>query len=184
VEYYLRESGYEIYPYGYENFYVNITRGVSSADSDTTTTMLRRMPDLLVYDRDQKKSYLVEVKTRDRLNYWIKQNDLDTYKEYWSEAILVIYCVQNQEVYCRQIAEIDPKSLTTTDVPKGWAPSYRLDLKDFKTLSECFPRVKPEEYSTLRDHAIDVLKKLSLHCDKQDPYQNSPRYQSRMSCPQ
>lgn len=154
--------GYEIYPHGYENHYANITRYVRKSDSDMTMTKIRAMPDLLVYDRQRNECYLLEIKTSSvpkESEYWIPKHDLDTYIKYWPEAILVVYCIQTTNIYCRRIEEIQLKSLPLRCF--GETPGYYLKLGDFHSLPTYFRRIKSQQYRRLRSEIINTLKAFS-----------------------
>lgn len=156
--------GYEIYPYGYENHYANITRYIRKSDSDMTMTKIRAMPDLLVYDRQRNECYLLEIKTSSvpkESDYWISKHDLDTYIKYWPEAILVVYCIQTTNIYCCKIQEIQPNKLQQEYFSRSQTPGYILRLGDFSSLPAHFRRIKSQQYHRLRSEIINTLKAFS-----------------------
>jgi len=161
VETYLIASKYEIYPFGYEYHFVNVTRYIRKSDSDNTMAKLRNMPDLLVYDRTSNETYLLEIKassTRDESKCLISKPELDNYIKYWPEAILVVYCIPTGKIYCRRIKEIQPESFEQ-GILKG---TYSLKLHDFTDLPTYFTRLKTQEYDSLRKEVIDVLRSYRL----------------------
>ena len=103
------------------------------------------MPDLLIYDRDQQATYLVEAKTTSSVNeeeYWIEKNRFNDYKEKWPETILAVYFTSLNKVYCCNI-------LNTRVVREGTLPGrkesgYYLDLEVFSELPEYFPTMQEE----------------------------------------
>ena len=162
IETYLLESGYEIYPYGYENNYANITRFVKKDPLDTTTTKIRSMPDLLVADRDNSERFLLQIKatnTPDESKYWINKDCLDSYVKYWAEALLIVYCIPSGNIYCCRIADI--KNLTEGSLPNSSNPGYYLNLADFFDMTKYFRRIHPHPYIELRGEIEDILKAYS-----------------------
>ena len=85
VETYFSYFGYETYPFGYENHYANVTRFIKRDPLKTTITKIRAMPDLLVFDREEQESFLVEMKACGNnyvSKYWIEKTKFETYKQY------------------------------------------------------------------------------------------------------
>lgn len=161
IETFFLASGYEVYPFGYENHYANITRFIRKSESDTTMRKVRAMPDLLIYDRQQNESYLLEIKTssvQDESKYYISKNDLDTYIKHWPEAILIIYCIYTTNIYCRRIQEIKPNNLQQEYFGRSQTLGYILRLGDFYSLPTYFRRIKSQSYRKLRSNIIDALK--------------------------
>lgn len=159
IETYLLASGYEIYPYGYENNYANITRFVRKDYSDTTTTKIRSMPDLLVCDRDNNERFLLQIKTTsatDESKYWIGKDHLDSYMKYWAEALLTVYCIPTGNIYCCKIADIT--NLTQGLLPGTNDPGYYLELAAFPGMTKYLRRIKPHPYNKLRKEIEDILK--------------------------
>jgi len=158
VETYLLESGYEVYPYGYENYFANITRFVKKDQSDITTTKIRSAPDLLVYDRKNNERFLLQIKTtgvKDESAYWIKKDDLDNYINYWAEAILVVYSIRTGKIYCLKIADI--KNPIEASRPNSSEKGFRLNLTDFHDVTRYFNLIKPHQYAKLNKDIRDIL---------------------------
>ena len=159
IETLLFESGYNVYPYGYENYYDNITRFVRKDYSDITTTKIRSMPDLLVSDRNKNERFLLQIKTTnstDESNYWIKKDDLDCYLNYWPEAILVVYYIQTGDIYCLKIAHI--KNPNEGFLPNSSDNGYYLNLADFWDITRYFSLIKPHSYIKLRTEIAEILR--------------------------
>jgi hypothetical protein len=158
VETYLIQSGYEVYPYGYENYFANITRFVKKDQSDITTTKIRSSPDLLVYDRKNNERFLLQIKTtgvKDESAYWIKKDDLDNYIKYWAEAILVVYSIRTGKIYCLKIADI--KNQIEASLPNSSDKGFRLNLTDFYDVKRYFNLIKPHQYAKLNKDIRDIL---------------------------
>ncbi len=156
------ESGYEIYPFGYENYYANVTRFVKRDYTNATSTILRSMPDLLVYDRDNDETYLLEIKAtsrKDESKYWISEDNFDSYRKYWAEAFLLIYFIPTANIYCQRIYKIT--HWNRGGLPKTLEPGYYLDLAYFYELPDCFRLIKRDRYNELRNEISDILKEYS-----------------------
>jgi hypothetical protein len=159
IETYLLDVGYDIYPYGYENYYANITQGVLKDYLDTTTTQLRTMPDLLVDDKYNNERFLLQIKAttcKNESNYWIEKNDLDSYKKYWSEALLIVYCIPTGHIYCNKIADI-PNS-TQGSSPGKNKPCYYLNLIDFHKMKDYLRLFKSDTGIELSKEIDGILK--------------------------
>lgn len=162
VETYLLASGYEVYPYGYENNYANITRFVRKDQSDITTSKIRSMPDLLVCNRDRNERFLLQIKTtnaKDESSFWIKKDDLDNYINYWPEALLVVYFIRTGKIYCLKIADI--KNPTEAPFPNSSENGFFLDLTEFHNFGKYFSLIKTNQYFRLNKEITYVLKNLS-----------------------
>lgn len=163
VETYLLEAGYVIYPFGYENNYANVARFVKKDYSDTTTTKIRAMPDLLVCDEGNNERNLVQIKTTsapDESRYWIEKGTFDSYKKYWPEALLVIYCIPTGNIRCSKIADI--KTLSEGSLPNQSNPGYFLNLTEFSGMTMCFRRIKSYPYINLSTKIAETLRVCSI----------------------
>jgi hypothetical protein len=152
IEAILHQFGYETYPYGYENILHNVIRSMKRGYDDTTAQKVIAMPDLFVYDREQKESFLLEIKSYnppDESHCLIPKPDIDNYQKNWPEAILVIYCIQEKHIYCRKIGEIQTKNLSLSRFTHPPKPAYVLNLVggDFQPLETYFSRIKLKEYN-------------------------------------
>ena len=162
IETYLLESGYDIYPYGYENNYANITRFVRKDYLDTTTTQIRSMPDLLVCDKDNNERFLLQIKTtsvRDESKYWIGKGQFDSYREYWAEALLTVYCISTGKIYCCKIADIT--NFTQASRPGTNEPGYFLNLYDFSHINNYLKHIDPSLCIKLHKKIEEILKSFS-----------------------
>jgi hypothetical protein len=158
VETYLLASGYEVYPYGYENNYVNITRFVRKDQSDAITTKIRSMPDLLVCDPDNNERFLLQIKTTntpDESSYWINKDDFESYVKYWSEALLVVYGIRTGKVYCVKIADIN--NPIEGPLPNTSEQGFFLNLADFHDFTKYFHSITPVLYFKLNKEITNVL---------------------------
>ena len=176
VKTFLLEFGYEVYPYGYENNYANITRYLRKDCSDTTTTKIRAMPDLIAFDRDNSQCLLLQIKTtstKDHAKYWIRKDDLDTYIESWPEALLLVYCIPTTNIYCCRIADFKDKILTEAYLGNRPTPGYYLDLGEFFPMTEYFGRIRPHPYEKLRSQIVDILKGYSVCLESENGTQKA-----------
>lgn len=162
VETYLLACGYQVYPYGYENNYANITRFVKKDQSDAITTKIRSMPDLLVCDRDNNERFLLQIKTTntpDEASYWIKKEDFESYVNYWAEALLVIFSIRTGKIYCLKIADI--KNPKEAPLPGTSENGFFLNLSDFHDFTKYFNLIKPYQYFRLNKEITNILNDFS-----------------------
>ena len=162
IETYLLASGYDIYPYGYENNYANITRFVKTDYLDKTTTKIRSMPDLLVCDKDNNERFLLQIKattTPDESKYWIGKGQFNSYREYWAEALLTVYCIPTGNIHCCKIADIT--NFTPGSLPHKTDPGYYLNLYEFYNMKKYLKRIDSDLCIKLRKEIEDILKLFS-----------------------
>jgi hypothetical protein len=163
IEAYLGYFGYEIYPFGYENHYANVTRFIKRDPLKTTLTKIRAMPDLLVFDRVSGESELVEVKTSSSKNskeFWIGKDRFDNYNTHWPEAILVVYMLSFGKVHCSRISEL--KISREGFLPHSTDPGYYLDLSLFSDLLQYFSKMDRSKYDDLSKKIQKTLKKFDI----------------------
>jgi hypothetical protein len=125
IEAYFVHFKYEVYPFGYENHYANVTRFLKRDSLKETITKIRAMPDLLVYNRQMEESYLIETKASNcnkELGYWIEEDRFNCYRKNWQDAVLVIYLISSGEVVCKRISEIE--HWTKAPLPNKSKPGY------------------------------------------------------------
>jgi len=162
IETYLVASGYQVYPYGYEYNYANITRFVRKDQSDITTTKIRSMPDLLVCDHDNNERFLLQIKassTPNESSFWIRKDDFDNYRNYWSEALLVVYSIRTGKIYCLKIADIqNPKEGTLRGTSEI---GFFLDLANFHDFTKYFSLITPYQYLKLNKEISNILNNFS-----------------------
>ena len=161
VETYFTHFGYEIYPFGYENHYANVTRFVKRDPMDKTITKLRAMPDLLVFDRVEQESYLVEIKANNLKNkseYWIEKKCFEGYKSNWLEAFLVVYDFSSGDIRCTKISElyILRKDVLSHNSGEG----YFVNWNNFHELQFYFKRMKQHECNELKRQIQEILGNL------------------------
>ena len=158
---FLCEFGYEIYPFGYENHYVNITRFMKRDYSDAISTKIRSMPDLLVRDKESGELFLLQIKAinrEDSSSYLINKDRFDSYKTYWPEALLILYYFLTGHIYCCKINEIEAEEIT---LPNGTEPCYSLKLNGFSDLPRYFKLITPDRYKEFRKEISETLRKIT-----------------------
>lgn|GEM_PF-795863 len=102
---------YLVYPFGHESVFANLKRLMhrEKLGGDETIERVRSMPDLLIFDREEQKSYLVEVKFRSWESYRVKidKHKLEWYKTYWPDSLLVYITHAYSIFYCQRVSEIE-----------------------------------------------------------------------------
>jgi hypothetical protein len=159
VETYFTCFGYEICPFGYENHYANVTRFISRDPKNITISKIRTMPDLLVFDRDKRESYLIEVKAcnnKKELEYWIEKGRFDNYRSFWPEAYLVVYMITSGEIYCTTMSKI--RASKEGKLPNKSEIGYYIDLKSFSELYDYFPKMNRQEYIKMSKEILSILR--------------------------
>ncbi|MBL6445695.1 hypothetical protein JMN32_05205 [Fulvivirga sp. 29W222] len=94
-----RSLGYEVYYYGMENSVPALTNKLSRCE-DETSLGIRRMPDLVVFDQNRKRSFYIEVKFKADGAYSkveLKENPYDS-------AFVVV--VTKKHIKCLTVKEI------------------------------------------------------------------------------
>jgi hypothetical protein len=158
VETYFTHFGYEIYPFGYENHYANVTRFIKRDPLKDTMAKIRAMPDLLVFDREKEESSLVEIKAsncKKELGYWIEEDRFDCYRKNWQDAVLVIYLISSGEVICKRISDIE--NWTKAPLTTSSKPGYYIDLSDFCELPVFFSNMDRTKYDKLNKKIKTIL---------------------------
>lgn len=163
IETIFQEFGYEVYPYGYESYLTNIIKSMRKSNANISVRKLRATPDLIVYDRELNEGFFLEVKatnTPDETKFWISKPTLQNYITYWPEAILVIYCIQSMNIYCRQIKDISPEQLPIEQGPIiGGHETYLVNLQsEFLTLSQCFRLIEADKCQDFCQRIRGVLQ--------------------------
>lgn len=162
IETYLLTFGYEIYPYGYENNYANITRFVRTDYTDAITTKIRSMPDLLVCDKANNERFLLQIKatnTKDESKYWIGKGQFDSYREYWAEALLTVYCIPTGKIYCCKIADITNLTQGLFSGPNDLG--YYLNLSNFPDMKHYLRLIEPYSCIKLSKEIEDIIQLFS-----------------------
>src|SRR5208337_3945263 len=87
----LLKTGYSVYPYGYESTFSDIKSKLTKETRNSKTVRrIRSSPDLLIYDEQKNDLILVEVKMRTYLPPKIRPRQIENYKEFWNDSILVL----------------------------------------------------------------------------------------------
>lgn len=147
----LENSGYTVYPYGYEGTFSDIRKKLSDneAKNSRTARRIRSSPDLLVYDDAKKDLMLVEVKMRrapKETKILYIGDRIANYKEFWSDCVLVIVVPCGKVFYAQKISELEVKE------------EYDATT-DFVSLEEIFTRLKEEDMAHFRERALHDLEK-------------------------
>ena len=153
------KSGYLVIPYGYENPFSNIKKKLSQkhARDSLTALRIRSSPDLLVYDEQTEDAKLVEVKMSSYPTPRFKQGQIETYKQFWNDAVLVMVLPFENVFYAQEIAKLGIKE--------------QYDPKtDFKIIQEMFTRIKAEDlrnYGTIACSLIKAMKSNPVEAEHQ-----------------
>ena len=163
IETIFQEFGYEVYPYGYESYLTNIIKSMRKGNANIPVRKLRATPDLIVYDRELNDGFFLEVKatnTPDETKFWISKPTLQSYITYWPEAILIIYCIQSMNIYCRQVKDISPEQLPIEQGPViDGHETYIVNLQSgFLTLPQCFRLIEADRYQDFCQRIRKVLQ--------------------------
>lgn len=162
IEAIFQEFGYEVYPYGYESNLTNIIKFLRKPGANIPVRKLRATPDIFVYDREVNDGFFIEIKatnTPDETSYWISKFTLDTYNAFWSEAILIIYCLSSMNIYCRRINDISRDLLPIEQSPIGRHENYVINLKsDFLTLPDFFRLIESDPYEDFLKRVRRVIE--------------------------
>ena len=163
VETYLNYFRYEVYPFGYENHYVNVTRFVDRGPSEDTLSKVRAMPDLLVLDREKGESTLVEVKTSGGKNptqYWMEKERFDSYRLHWPEALLAVYLIPSGKIFCSKVSDIHFYRIgRLQNRPKL---GYYFDLHGFLQLPDVFDKFDRKKYDELGQEIQLILETFDI----------------------
>ena len=141
----LEKSGYTVYPYGYESALPDVKSKLRDARDSKTTRRIKSSPDLLVYDDQINDLMLVEVKMRSRAPPQIKPREIENYKEFWNDCILVVVVPVDNIFYAQRISELETKQVYYS-------------IKEFKKFQDIFTRVRTEDISHYKDIALQNMK--------------------------
>ena len=144
------KSEYLVIPYGYENPFANIKKGLSqkSMRDSITARRIRSSPDLLVYNEKAEEIRLVEVKMSSYSSPRFKKESIETYKEFWNEAVLVMVLPFENVFYAQDIANLGIK--------KEYDPRT-----DFLKIQEMFERISPDDINFYGKVACNIIKAMS-----------------------
>lgn len=143
----LEESGYEVYPYGYESFLTPLKIKFEEGEIKQTeiSKKIRSTPDLLVYDPEDKTVELLEVKSK-RFD-WTDNVFIDAlprYQKYWRESILVIVLPAGHFFYAQNVKKLKPRENNTFDLSK-----------EFEWFEDIFTKVHLDTLCSYKRQIID-----------------------------
>ncbi len=143
----LEKSGYTVYPYGYESTFSPVKSKLTrNTRNSRTVRRIRSSPDLLIHDEQRNDLMLVEVKMRTKTPPRIKPRQIEDYKEFWNDSILVLVVPKGNVFYAQKINEIETRK-----------EYYRLcDLEKFQDI---FTKVSEEDISHFKNKALENLEK-------------------------
>jgi hypothetical protein len=148
----LESSGYTVCSYGYEETLLDAkSKYTYKKYNSMTGRRLTHSPDLLVYD-DKDVVMLVEVKTRGKTKrarageVWIKSDELESLKDFWSDSILAVVVQEGDVFYAQRMSEL-------IILPSGEYP-----LTAFQKFQDIFTRISSEAISHYRDIALQILE--------------------------
>ncbi len=163
VRTYLQCAGYEVYPYGYENYLSNVSKSLRTSNG-VSAKRIRSTPDLFAYNENSGETILVEVKAttiKNETKYYMPKSKLEDYSKYWGESVLAFYCLRTGNIYCKKINQIDVSSLTI--IPAFGKNVYVLNLeRDFGTLPSEFNLIAQDRYTLLRLKVEKVIAEFTL----------------------
>lgn len=117
----LEESGYEVYPYGYESFLTPLKIKFEKGEVEQTeiSKKIRSTPDLLVYNPEKKTADLIEVKS----SRWdwtdgVLINALPKYQKHWQHSTLVMVLPAGHFFYAQHVNRLEPRADNVFDLNK------------------------------------------------------------------
>lgn len=152
------DSGYRVYPYGYESQLSQIRYDVrwQNASISDSVMRLKSSPDLLVYDSEKRNLYFTETKFRrvdNPCDVSLRSDHIWNYKKYWNDSLLVVVIPVEHVFYAQFVKDLKgPK----TPVTNGWM-SFDV-TKDFIPLEAVFERITNE----LLQQCRNSLDKISI----------------------
>jgi hypothetical protein len=155
----LEKSDYLVIPYGYENPFSNLKKKLSSRNAHDSPTALRirSSPDLLIYDEQYGDVRLVEVKMSSYTSPRFKSTLIETYKQFWNDAVLVMVLPFENVFYAQEIAKLGIK--------EQYDPRT-----DFRRIQEIFGRISDDDlknYGTVACNLINAMKSKSAEAKHQ-----------------
>ena len=131
----MEASGYKVYPFGYESSLSSLKMHIweSQVNDSNAVQRVRSMPDYVV--SSEKDLKLVEVKFRKkseqggRPGVFLKNSDLNRYRLYWEESVIVIISPCGDRFFCRDVRELMP----------GTRETQWFEYSSFQRLSEVYP---------------------------------------------
>ena len=153
----LEESGYEVYPYGYESFLTPLKIKFEKREIKQTeiSMKIRSTPDLLLYDPENKAVELLEVKSRN----WDRTDDviieaLPKYRKYWRDSILVVVLPAGHFFYAQKVNRLRPRKENSFDMNK-----------EFEWFGDVFTKVHLDTLYSYKRQIIDFWNRQREHYD-------------------
>lgn len=116
----LEESGYRVFPYGYESFLSDIKYELHRKKLAQTDSVkrLRSHPDLVVYDDRINEVTFVEVKFRniDSLDsIGLNARSILWYQRYWNDSVLVVVVPIGEFFYAQDVSKLPTADVSESD---------------------------------------------------------------------
>lgn len=153
----LEESGYEVYPYGYESFLTPLKIKFEKGEIRQTeiSRKIRSTPDLLIYDPENGAVELLEVKSR----RWDRTDDvlieaLPRYRKYWRYSILVVILPAGHFFYAQKVNKLKPRKENVFDMNE-----------EFEWFEEVFTKVHLDTLHSYKRQIIDFWSRRKKNYD-------------------
>jgi hypothetical protein len=104
-------------------------------------------PDLVVFDNKRKDLMFVEVKMRSHLPAKIRSDNIEGYKEFWNDCILVLVVPDENVFYAQRVSALQAKD-------------YYYPSKDFSKISEFFQDINESDLQRYRIMASNLLSNM------------------------
>lgn len=116
----LEESGYRVYPYGYESFLSDIKYELHRKKLARTDSVkrLRSHPDLVVYDHRINEVTFVEVKFRNISSLepiGLNAKSILWYQKYWNDSVLVVVVPIGEVFYAQDVNKLPTADVSESD---------------------------------------------------------------------
>lgn len=116
----LEESGYRVYPYGYESFLSDIKYELHRKKLARTDSVkrLRSHPDLVVYDDRINEVTFVEVKFRNISSLesiGLNAKSILWYQKYWNDSVLVVVVPIGEVFYAQDVNKLPTADVSESD---------------------------------------------------------------------
>ena len=136
------ESGFDVYPMGYESQFSTIKNKIRNNEDDVSRR-IRTIPDLLVINNKKIIPSLIEVKYRSYSNKIdIKIKELEDYKKFWPEAFIICVIPDKIGFYAQKINQLsskgeiknlEGKDIVSIDIKENFYPV--LQFKEFENIN-------------------------------------------------
>lgn len=136
------ESGFDVYPIGYESQFSTIKNKIRNNEDDVSRR-IRTIPDLLVIDNKKMIPSLIEVKYRSYSTKMdIKIKELEDYKSFWPEAFIICVIPDQIGFYAQKIRNIssqgeiknlEGKDIISIDINENFYPI--IQFKEFENIN-------------------------------------------------